>query len=131
MHAIAAPLCCSAFFHVEHLRVHRVLPTKETIMKPVISALTLALGLGAVAAPALASDVCMPAQELKASLVDWYGETPVEGQDDSAVQIWASDNTGTWSAVKTLSNGMACVTAQGQNWMAGMKTDQMVVASAE
>ncbi|MFQ3233687.1 MAG: hypothetical protein ACI82J_001380 [Sulfitobacter litoralis] len=131
MHAIAAPLCYSAFFHVEHLRVHRVLPTKETIMKPVISALTLALGLGAVAAPALASDVCMPAQELKASLVDWYGETPVEGQDDSAVQIWASDNTGTWSAVKTLSNGMACVTAQGQNWMAGMKTDQMVVASAE
>lgn len=100
-------------------------------MKPVISALTLALGLGTVAAPAMANDVCMSAQELKASLVDWYGETPVEGQDDGAVQIWASDDTGTWSAVKTLSNGMACVTAQGANWMAGMTTDEMIVASAE
>ncbi len=115
MHGIAAPFYCSAFDTWNICGFRRVLPT----------------GLGTVAAPAMASDVCMPAQELKASLVDWYGETPVEGQDDGAVQIWASDDTGTWSAVKTLSNGMACVTAQGANWMAGMTTDEMIVASAE
>lgn len=100
-------------------------------MKPIISALFLTLGATSVAAPAFAADVCMPAQELKASLVDWYGEVPIEGQTEGGTQIWASDQSGTWSAVKTLSNGMACVTAQGTNWMAGLEGSELLIASLE
>tara|TARA_R110001632_G_scaffold106048_3_gene215626 strand:- start:241 stop:558 length:318 start_codon:yes stop_codon:yes gene_type:complete len=104
---------------------------KETIMKPVISTLVLTFAIGAVSAPAFAGEVCMPAQELKASLVDWYGEEPVPNQQDGNVQVWASEMTGTWSAVKTLSDGTACVTAQGTDWMAGLETQQTIIAALD
>lgn len=100
-------------------------------MKPVISALALALGLGAIATTASAKEVCMPAQDLKASLTDWYGEHPVEGQKSGTLQIWASQQTGTWTAVRTLGDGTACVEGQGQNWMGGLNDEETILASLD
>lgn len=100
-------------------------------MKPVISALALLLVIAAFSGPAIASEVCMPAKELKASLVDWYGETPVDGQSEGNIQVWASKHTGTWTAVKTLSDGMACVTGQGNDWMAGLDSQDIIMAMSE
>ncbi len=99
-------------------------------MKPVICTLALTVCMGAFTA-ANAAEVCMPAAELKMSLVDWYGETPIEGQTDGNVQVWASERTGTWTAVKTLSDGMACVTGQGNDWMAGLNPADIVIAAAD
>jgi hypothetical protein len=43
-------------------------------------------------------------------------------------QLWVSDVSGTWTLVKTLSDGNACVLAQGDDWMGGLDTDQIVAA---
>lgn len=94
-------------------------------MKPVNLTLSMALVLGLSATAASAQDVsghqvCMPAEEMKASLVDWYGETPVAEPSQEGEQMWASDRTGTWTMVRLLADGNACVVAQGENWMAGI-----------
>ena len=100
-------------------------------MKPVISTLSLAAVLGLSATLATAQDdgtqdVCMPAAEMKASLVDWYGETPVAEPSAKGEQMWASDRSGTWTMVKLLADGNACVIAQGDNWMAGAESPEQV-----
>lgn len=105
-------------------------------MKPVNSTLSLALVLGLSAAAANAQqtstqDVCMPFGEMKASLVDWYGETPVAEPTDEGEQMWASDRSGTWTLVKLLADGNACVVAQGQNWMAGVETPEQLALLEE
>jgi hypothetical protein len=100
-------------------------------MKPVISTLALALSLGTLSTAAVAETVCMPKMELTASLTDWYGEVPVEGQDNSEVEIWASPENGTWTAVKSNGDGVACVVGQGTDWMAGLRTQETIVASLE
>lgn len=99
-------------------------------MKPAFNKLALALILGSFASGALAAEVCMPAHEMRASLIDWYGERPVPGQDQGNTQLWVSEATGTWTIVKSLSDGNACVTAQGENWMAGLD-QQRIMASLE
>lgn len=100
-------------------------------MKPVISTLVLAFGLGTAATTGAAQDVCMPAAELKASLIDWYGETPVDGATQDRQQLWASQRSGTWTMVRTMADGNACVVAQGENWMAGMNDREMFASLAD
>ena len=51
-----------------------------------------------------------------------WGETFTGGgmQSASAVfEVWMSEDSGTWTILKTSSNGMACVMATGTNWMVG------------
>jgi hypothetical protein len=97
-------------------------------MKPVfsISAVLIAIGLSA---PAAAADtVCMPSGEMKASLIDWYGERPVSEPSENREQLWVSEQTGTWTLIKTLADGNACVLAQGEDWMAGANQDELIAA---
>lgn len=84
-------------------------------MKPQIFTIALALAVGATGA--LAETVCMPAGEMKASLIDWYGEEPVAPISENREQMWASKENGTWTMVKMLADGNACVIAQGDDWM--------------
>ncbi|MFT6676870.1 MAG: hypothetical protein ACJAVM_003076 [Sulfitobacter sp.] len=95
-------------------------------MKPVFSISALVFSLAASAANA--GDVCMPAGELKASLIDWYGEQPIAEPTEKHEQLWASKQTGTWTMVKTLADGNACVIGQGDNWMAGVNQREMLAA---
>jgi len=101
--------------------------TKEPIMKPVFSMLVTALTLTAVT-PASADQVCMPYYEMRAALIDWYGERHKGPVTNVNEQLWVSDVSGTWTLVKTLSDGNACVLAQGDDWMGGLDTDQIVAA---
>ena len=56
-------------------------------MKPVLTITALILS----ASTAMADSVCMSSAEMEASLVDWYGETPVAGQEAKDTQLWASN----------------------------------------
>ncbi len=97
-------------------------------MKPVFSGTIVAVTLTTLAGVAQAEEVCMPAKEMKSALIDWYGEEPVPGQREDNNQLWASDQSGTWTLVKTLADGNACVLAQGDDWMAGRSGDKQLAA---
>ena len=97
-------------------------------MKPVFTGAILAVTLTTVGAMAQAEEVCMPASEMKSALIDWYGEAPVPGQAKGNSQLWASDTGGTWTLVKTMADGNACVIAQGQDWQEGLEGDKQLAA---
>ncbi len=100
-------------------------------MKPLISALPITFAALMTAQTALAEQVCMSADEMHASLIDWYAEKPVSEPSPTNEQIWASDENGTWTMVKTFADGSACVLAQGDDWMQGIRQDQIVASLAD
>ena len=75
-----------------------------------------------------AQEVCMSATEMQSSLIDWYGEEPVSGPSNDGTRLWVSDATGSWTVVRTLSDGNACVAAEGQNWTAGMDAQEVLAS---
>jgi len=97
-------------------------------MKPLFVTAFAALTTVSVTGSASAQEVCMPTHEMRAALIDWYGERPVKGQDQGNTQLWVSDATGTWTILKTLSDGNSCVEAQGEDWMAGMANERIFAA---
>lgn len=102
-------------------------------MKPAIllTALLTSSVFTTSAAQAQSQDVCMSTAELEASLKDWYGEAPVEGYADPKQQVWASEASGSWTLVRYLTDGNACVTAQGENWPEVADENPQVAALAE
>jgi len=94
-------------------------------MKTVLTAIAT---LTAMACAASAQEVCMSTSEMQSSLIDWYGERPASDPTSDNTQLWVSDVTGSWTLVRTLSDGNACVEAQGRNWTAGMDAEQVVAA---
>ncbi|GLQ28341.1 S-adenosyl-L-homocysteine hydrolase [Sulfitobacter pacificus] len=95
-------------------------------MKLFISTLTLVLGTTIATSAAADEPVCMATGEMKAALTDWYGETPVEPKSDAREQLWVSKETGTWTMIKSFSDGNTCVVAQGDDWMMGTNEDQLL-----
>ena len=52
-------------------------------------------------------------------LAESYGETRQSvglGSNNSVVELFASEDTGTWTITVTLPNGMMCLVASGQNY---------------
>jgi hypothetical protein len=94
-------------------------------MKTVITAIA---AITILATAASAKDVCMEAGELRSSLIDWYGERPVEGPSLDNMRLWVSDATGSWTLVKTVGDGDACVEAQGKNWNSNLNASDMMSA---
>lgn len=84
------------------------------------TALTTLAALAALATTATADQICMSTAELQSSLIDWYGESPVAGPTEDNTRLWVSDRTGSWTVVRTMADGTACVEAQGSNWSATM-----------
>jgi len=68
----------------------------------------------------------MSSQNLKASLIDWYQERPVADQKNTQEQLWVSERTGTWTLVRFLTDGNACVAAQGTDWEAGIGRTELL-----
>lgn len=58
---------------------------------------------------AFASDTCMLADEMDATLVDWYGERVVSQTDEGDAALWHNEVTGTWTIVEYQESGLACV----------------------
>ena len=95
-------------------------------MKHVFSVAAVIAALSAHSADA--QEVCMPAGEMKASLIDWYGEKPVGYPDAENKQLWISERTGSWTMVRFQSDGIACTTAQGENWYTELQGQNLLAA---
>ncbi|MCX7565864.1 S-adenosyl-L-homocysteine hydrolase [Sulfitobacter sp. F26169L] len=92
------------------------------------TAMTAIAALAVMATSAAAQDVCMKASEMQSSLIEWYGERPVAEPTQNDTRLWVSDASGSWTLVRNVSGGKACVVAQGRNWSADMDAQDMVAA---
>ncbi|MEM1073552.1 MAG: hypothetical protein AAF665_11185 [Pseudomonadota bacterium] len=65
------------------------------------------------------SNNCGPRQAVIDRLAQGYGETRQSvglGANNSVVEVFASDETGTWTITVTTPNGMTCLVASGQSY---------------
>lgn len=90
------------------------------------TALTAIATLAVMATSAAAQQVCMSTSLMQSSLIDWYGERPVAGPAKDNTRLWVSDATGSWTLVRTHSDGKACVDAQGRNWTPSMDPQEVL-----
>jgi hypothetical protein len=105
-------------FLLSHLAAD--VPGKVTAMKRAfVPALVFAAVVGIVlpAAPAEAQMVCGKRADMVRQLGEKYGETRrsmglAEGQ--GVVELYASEETGTWTILMTSPQGTACMMAAGQ-----------------
>lgn len=70
-------------------------------------------------APVAAQMACGPRAAVIEQLGQKYGETRrYAGLTDSTeiFEIWASEETGSWTILKTTPNGLACFMAVGEGW---------------
>jgi hypothetical protein len=82
------------------------------------------------AAPALADEQlpCTQFTHLAGFLAQTYGEKPVSAglqANGQLLQIFASNDTGSWTAVTTSPAGLACVVAMGRYWEQAKDADQV------
>lgn len=77
-------------------------------------------GLGLIAltaGSAFAANNCAPRDAVLGRLATGYGETRQSmglGSNNAVVEVFASDETGTWTITVTMPNGMTCLVASGQ-----------------
>ena len=80
----------------------------------------LVFGAAALAPPALAqSSACMPRAALVQNLETKYGERLTGGGLKSAMQVvevWSSDESGSFTVIVTRADGLACIIAAGKYW---------------
>ena len=88
-------------------------------LQDLIRALAICLAL---ATPAGAQANCADRGKVIARLQSKYGETFKGGglqNAQSVFEVWASDETGTWTILKSGTDGVSCVMASGTNWVPG------------
>lgn len=87
-----------------------------------LTALTLATVLYlAAATDVLAQSVrnCGPRENVVERLANGYGETRQSiglGANNSVIEVYASDDTGTWTITVTSANGVTCLIASGRSF---------------
>lgn len=62
---------------------------------------------------------CGPAPKIAKGLQDKYGESPVSiglQGNGNLLQVWASEERGTWTIVTTTPQGQSCIVAAGRLW---------------
>ena len=84
------------------------------------------LALGAFASPAAAQTMmpgvrmpCHDANEIAKQLSRKYDEAPVAfglQTNGNLLQVYASEQKGTWTVVSTTPQGLSCIVAAGQRW---------------
>ena len=84
--------------------------------------MTMGLGLMVLAAGHVSAETgrnCAPRQVVLDRLADGYGETRQSiglGANDVMVEVFASDETGTWTITVTTASGVTCLVASGQSF---------------
>jgi hypothetical protein len=85
--------------------------------------MTIGLGVMALAAQQVAAEPqtrnCAPRDTVIDRLATGYGETRQSiglGSQGSVVEVFASDDTGSWTITVTLPNGLTCLIASGQSF---------------
>lgn len=80
----------------------------------------LVFGAAAMAPPAHAQTTqCLQRDALVETLQGKYGESLTGGGLQSAerlIEVWSSDDTGSFTVFVTHPNGVSCIVATGQNW---------------
>lgn len=89
------------------------------MFKRIFSA-ALVFGAAALAPPVMAQAVgCLPRSALTEKLETQFAEQMVGGgleNPSRLVEIWSSEETGSFTIFITQPNGISCVVAVGQNW---------------
>ncbi len=65
------------------------------------------------------SQNCAPREKVVLRLAEGYGETRQSmgmGGNNSVVEVFASDETGSWTITVTMPTGLTCVVASGQQF---------------
>jgi len=82
--------------------------------------LSLAAVLAAFAYPAAAQGQnCAPRDQVVEHLGERYGETRQSiglASNNTMVETWASNESGSWTITVTMPNGIACLVASGQSF---------------
>lgn len=76
--------------------------------------------LAGVPPPAAAQMACGQREQIVTVLREKYAESHRASgleTDSKMIEIWASEETGTWTILVTRPDGVACVAASGQNWL--------------
>jgi hypothetical protein len=83
--------------------------------------LAVIFGTAATAPPAASDDLnCGDRAILAERLATFYGEQQSGlglESEQRMVEVWSSEETGTWTILMTLPSGRSCVMASGGNWM--------------
>lgn len=69
--------------------------------------------------PAQAGESCVERDVMVERLQHSYSETLAGGglhSEQKAVELWASNETGSFTLISTDANGMSCIIATGTNW---------------
>lgn len=96
---------------------------KSTVKVLHLGALTAAAALYIVSVSEAAAQQnarnCGPREAVVDRLAEGYGETRQSmglGANNSVVEVFASDATGTWTITVTTPNGLTCLVASGQSF---------------
>ncbi|MEM6340881.1 MAG: hypothetical protein AAF729_07015 [Pseudomonadota bacterium] len=87
------------------------------LLKPAVLAVSAGTILAADMALAQGQRNCAPRELVVGRLADGYGETRQSmglGANNSVIEVFASDETGTWTITVTTPNGVTCLVASGQ-----------------
>lgn len=89
----------------------------NTKWKVVLAATTAMMVTGGHTALAQQARNCAPREIVVSRLADGYGETRQSmglGTGNSVVEVFASEETGTWTITVTTPSGLTCLVASGQ-----------------
>lgn len=86
-------------------------------MKGALAATVAFAAMGSSAVEAQQARNCAPRDIVVTRLADGYGETRQSmglGANNSIVEVFASEESGTWTITVTTPNGLTCLVASGQ-----------------
>ncbi|WP_435205150.1 hypothetical protein [Tateyamaria sp. 1078] len=91
--------------------------TRNFMMMGALAATALLGAFGATAADAQQQRNCGPRDVVVTRLAEGYGETRQSmglGANNAVIEVFASEETGSWTITVTTPNGMTCLVASGQ-----------------
>ncbi|WP_170402709.1 hypothetical protein [Ruegeria arenilitoris] len=86
-------------------------------MKKTLFKMTMGLGIMVLAAQQVQARTCAPREDVVKRLTETYGETRRGigiARQGAVMEVYASDQTGSWTITVTLPDGMTCLIATGQ-----------------
>ncbi|WP_170573854.1 hypothetical protein [Ruegeria atlantica] len=90
-------------------------------MKETLFTMTMGLGIMVLAAQQVQASTCAPREDVMKRLAETYGETRRSigiARQGAVMEIYASDQTGSWTITVTLPDGITCLVASGQAYEA-------------
>ena len=88
-------------------------------MKTIMLKMTIGLGIMVLAAQQVSAQNCAPREDVIKRLTKSYGETRRGigiARRGAVMEVFASDQTGSWTIVVTLPEGVTCLIASGQSY---------------